>query len=99
MQSEEVVGEVVSHNLVPGSFEAFCKNILELWESLLPGPIQFGSCMHEVMQSFFIKKLFANRATINVDFGLSSFPENLYFLGSLMLSSQVLSRRKMGSFL
>ncbi len=50
------IGGVVCQHLAPGSFVTPRKHVLKLGESLIPGPIQFGSCMHKIREGFLIKE-------------------------------------------
>jgi hypothetical protein len=68
------IGGVVCQHLAPGSFVTPRKQVLKFGESLLPGPIQIGSCVHKIREGFLIKEFQPKQATINVDFRLSSLP-------------------------
>jgi hypothetical protein len=63
-----LLGEVVFHHLVPGSFVAACEDILEFQESLVPAPAQLVSCLEEVWESLLVKELYPKGSAVHVDF-------------------------------
>ena len=78
-----LVGEVVSHHLAPGSFVAAFENILKLGQSLLPVPVQLGSCLNEVWKSLLVKELHPKGSAVQVDFSFPGPTRKLEFFQEL----------------